>query len=48
VAQNLKDIDNSYMKVMALEIMAFHNANSGGLHSIDIISLRINMHQYYV
>jgi hypothetical protein len=27
--------------------MTFLNANSGGLHTIDMISLRTNMHQYY-
>jgi hypothetical protein len=36
------------MKVTALEIISFLNANSGGLHAIDMISLRTNMHQYYV
>ncbi len=32
----------------ALEIIAFLDANSGGLHAVDMISLRTNMHQYYV
>ena len=32
----------------ALEIISFLDANSGGLHAIDMISLRTNMHQYYV
>ena len=32
----------------ALEIISFIDANSGGLHAIDMISLRTNMHQYYV
>jgi hypothetical protein len=45
---NLKDAKTFYMKVMALEIMAHLNANSGGLHAIDMISLRSNMIQYYV
>ncbi len=44
---NLKDADTFYTKVMAREIIAFLNANSGGLHAIDMISLRINMHNYY-
>jgi hypothetical protein len=34
--------------VTALEIIAFLDANSGGLHAVDMISLRTNMHQYYV
>ncbi len=33
---------------MALEIMAHIDANSWGLHAIDMISLRSNMTQYYV
>jgi hypothetical protein len=32
-----------YTKVTALEIMAYLDANSGGLHAIDMISLRLNM-----
>jgi hypothetical protein len=28
--------------------MTFLDANSGGLHAIDMISLRTSMHQYYV
>ena len=32
----------------ALEIIAFLDANSEGLHAVDMISLRTNMHQYYV
>jgi hypothetical protein len=45
---NLKDADTFYTKMPALEIMTFLDANSGGLHTIDMISLRTNMHQYYV
>ncbi len=45
---NLKDADTFYTKVTALEIISFLDANSGGLHAIDMISLRTNMHQYYV
>jgi hypothetical protein len=45
---NLKDTNTFYTKVLALEIMTFLDANSGGLHTIDMISLRTNMHQYYV
>ncbi len=33
---------------MALEIIAFLDANSRGLHAINMISLCTNMHQYYV
>ncbi len=33
---------------MTLEIISFLDANSGGLHAVDMISLRTNMHQYYV
>jgi hypothetical protein len=44
---NLKDPNTFYTKVMARKIIAFLNANSGGLHTIDMISLRINMHNYY-
>jgi hypothetical protein len=44
---NLKEADTFYTKVTALEIMAFLDLNSGGLHAVDMISLRTNMHQYY-
>jgi hypothetical protein len=45
---NLKDADTFYTKVTALKIMTFLDANSGGLHAIDMISLCTNMHhQYY-
>jgi hypothetical protein len=44
---NLKDTD-TYTKVSALEVMTFLDANSRGLHTIDMISLCTNMHQYYV
>jgi hypothetical protein len=44
---NLKDANTFYTKVMACEIIAFLNANSGGLHAIDMISLHTNMHNYY-
>ena len=45
---DLKDADTFYTKVSALEIISFLDTNSGGLHAIDMISLRTNMHQYYV
>ena len=44
---DLKDADTFYTKVLALKIMAFLNANSGGLHAIDMITHRTNMHGYY-
>jgi hypothetical protein len=44
----LKDADTFYTKVTALEIISFLDANSGGLQAINMISLRTNMHQYYV
>jgi hypothetical protein len=44
---DLKDVNTFYTKVTAREIIAFLNANSGGLHAIDMISLRTNMHNYY-
>jgi hypothetical protein len=33
--------------VSALNIIAFLDANSGGLHAVDMISRRTNMHGYY-
>ena len=33
---------------MAIDIMALLDANSGGLHAVDMITLRTNMIQYYV
>jgi hypothetical protein len=45
---DLKNAKTFYTKVTALEIMAHLDANSGGLHAINIISLRLNMMQYYV
>jgi hypothetical protein len=45
---NLKDANTFYTKVLALKIMTFLNANSRGLHAINMIALRTNMHQYYV
>jgi hypothetical protein len=45
---DLKDAKTFYTKVTAIEIMALLDANSGGLHAVDIISLRTNMTQYSV
>ena len=44
---NLKNAKTFYTKVTVLEIMAYLDANSGGLHAINVISLRLNMTQYY-
>ncbi len=44
---DLKDANTFYTKVMAREIIAFLDANSGGLHAINMISLCTNMHNYY-
>jgi hypothetical protein len=44
---DLKDADTFYTKMTAREIIAFLNANSGGLHAINMMSLRSNMHNYY-
>jgi hypothetical protein len=43
---NLKDANTFYTKVTAREIIAFLDANSRGLHAINMISLRTNMHNY--
>ncbi len=45
---DLKDAETFYTKVTAIEIMALLDTNSGGLHAVDMISLRTNMTQYYV
>jgi hypothetical protein len=46
--KDLKDADTFYTKVLALKIMAFLDANSRGLHAVDMITLCTNMHEYYV
>jgi hypothetical protein len=43
-----KNADTFYTKVTAINIMAFLNANSGGLHALDMITLCTDMMQYYV
>ena len=45
---DLKDAETFYTKVTAIDIMALLDANNGGLHAIDMISLCINMTQYCV
>jgi hypothetical protein len=44
---DLKDADTFYTKVLAIKIMAFLDANSGGLHAVDMLTLRTNMHGFY-
>ena len=44
---NLKDADTFYTKVTALQIMAHLDANSGGLHAINMIALQTAMQAYY-
>jgi hypothetical protein len=45
---DLKDTKTFYTMVTALEIMVHLNANSEGLHAINVISICSNMTQYYV
>jgi hypothetical protein len=44
---DLKDAKTFYTQVTALEIVTFLDLNSGGLHAVDMLSLRTSMHQYY-
>jgi hypothetical protein len=45
---NLRNANTFYTKVTAIDIMALLNANSGGLHALDVILLRTDMMQCYV
>jgi hypothetical protein len=45
--KDLKDADTFYTKVTARKIITFLDANSRGLHAINMISLHTNMHNYY-
>jgi hypothetical protein len=45
---DLKNADTFYTKVTAIDIMALLDANSRGLHALDMILLRTDMMQYYV
>jgi hypothetical protein len=45
---NLKNADTFYTKVTVINIMALLDANSRGLHALDMIMLHTNMMQYYV
>ena len=40
---DLKDADTFYTKVTAIDIMALLDANSGGLHAVDMISLHTDI-----
>ena len=44
---DLKDAETFFTRVLAIEIMAHLDANSRGLHALDMISLCTNMTQYY-
>jgi len=44
---DLKDAETFYTRVLSIAIMAHLDVNSGGLHALDMISLRTNMTQYY-
>jgi hypothetical protein len=44
---NLKIANTFYAKAMAINIMALLNANSRGLHAVNMILLRTDMMQYY-
>ncbi len=45
---NLKSADTFYTKVTTINIMALLDANSGGLHALNMITLCTDMMQYYV
>jgi hypothetical protein len=43
---DLKNADTFYTKVMAINIMALLDTNSGGLHALNMITLHTDMMQY--
>jgi hypothetical protein len=45
---NLKNADTFYTKVTAIDIMTLLDANSSGLHALNMITLCMNTTQYYV
>jgi hypothetical protein len=45
---DLKNANTFYTKGTAIDIMALLDANSGGLHVLDMITLSTDMMQYYV
>ncbi len=44
---DLKNADTFYTKVLTINLMAFLDANSRGLHAVDMLTLWTNMHGYY-
>jgi hypothetical protein len=46
--KNLKNANTFYTKVPAMDIMSLLDANSGGLHALNLILLCTDMMQYYV
>jgi hypothetical protein len=46
--KDLKNANIFYTKVTAIDIMALLDANSRGLHVLDMITLHTDMMQYYV
>jgi hypothetical protein len=48
VVQQPKDANTFYTKVTALNIITLLNANSRGLHALDMFALYTNKSQYYV
>jgi hypothetical protein len=45
---DLKNANTFYTKITVIDIMALLDANSGGLHALNMNTLRTNMTQYYV
>ncbi len=45
---DLKNIDTFYTEVTAIDIMSLLDANSRGLHGLDMILLCTDVMQYYV
>jgi hypothetical protein len=45
---DLKNTNTFYTKVMAIDIMSLLHANSGGLHTLNMISLCTDMMQYHM
>ncbi len=45
---DLKNANTFYTKATAIDIMSLLDANSGGLHALDMILLCMDMMQYYV
>jgi hypothetical protein len=45
---DLKNANTFHMKVTAINIMALLDANSRGLHALNMITLHTDMMQYYL